>query len=48
MTHEFHSHGGRLPESREALNRIAAAIRWAAGEAGGFPPIGGTEVDALR
>lgn len=47
MTHEFHSHGGRLPESRAALDRIAAAIRWASVEAGGFPPMGTTEVDAL-
>lgn len=33
MTHEFHAHGQELPESREALDRIGAAIRWATGPA---------------
>lgn len=50
MTHEFHAHGRDLPDSRDALDRIGAAIRWAAEPAGaerGFPPILQTELDSL-
>lgn len=48
MTHEFQSHGRELPESREALERLAEAIRWAVapGEAE-FPALPRTELDAL-
>ncbi len=50
MTHEFHAHGHTHPDSREALDRLAAAIRWATeppGTAGSFPAIPQTEVDGL-
>ncbi|HYD66521.1 alpha/beta hydrolase [Azospirillum sp.] len=47
MTHEFHAHGQTLPDSREALERIGAAIRWATEGAGAFPAIRQTEVDSL-
>lgn len=52
MTHEFHAHGQELPESRDALDRIGAAIRWATeaeAEAGPWPvsPTGRIEVDTL-
>lgn len=48
MNHEFHAYGDTLPQSREALERIRAAIAWAtANGAGAFPPTVHTEVDAL-
>ncbi|MDQ2103604.1 alpha/beta hydrolase [Azospirillum isscasi] len=50
MTHEFQAHGEELPESREALGRLADAIRWAVAPEGGrsgFPPTHRTEVDSL-
>lgn len=48
MTHEFQAHGKELPESREALERIAEAIRWATAPAGAqyaFPSNPRIEVD---
>jgi epsilon-lactone hydrolase len=49
MNHEFHAYGDDLPESREALARIGAAIAWATGanRTGDFPPWRQTEVDCL-
>jgi len=48
MTHEFQAHGQELAESRDALDRIADAIRWATGPGGGhFPATRQTEVDSL-
>ncbi|MBP2229348.1 acetyl esterase/lipase [Azospirillum agricola] len=49
MTHEFQAHGQELRESREALERLGEAIRWALAPDGvGFPAMSGTELDALR
>lgn len=47
MNHEFHAYGSHLPESREALARIRAAIFWAQGKADDFSAGARTEVDAL-
>ena len=50
MTHEFQAHGKELPESREALERLGEAIRWATEPAGGkraFPFTSRAEADSL-
>lgn len=48
MTHEFHAYADTLPESRDALDRIAAAIHWAQGmNPGDFPSIDATELAHL-
>lgn len=49
MNHEFHAYGQDLPESAEALERIASAMAWSARPAkpGIFPASAGTEVDTL-
>lgn len=49
MNHEFHAYGDDLPESREALARIGAAIGWATGHPSdaGFRRSAQCEVDRL-
>ncbi|HYD93778.1 MAG TPA: alpha/beta hydrolase [Noviherbaspirillum sp.] len=48
MTHEFHAYGDDLPESRQAIERIQAAISWATKEGRpDFPASSQTEVDCL-
>ena len=50
MTHEFHGYGDMLPESRQALNRLKAAMAWARGDtaSNSFPPGAQTEVEGLE
>ena len=48
MTHEFHAYGDTLPQSRQAINSIRAAIAWAtANEGHAFPTSLQTVVDSL-
>jgi len=48
MTHEFQAYGDLLPQSRQAIECLRAALAWAAGEATpAFPPDAPTVVDRL-
>lgn len=49
MTHEFQAYGRLLPESRDAMERLGAAVAWAASGASIEPPPSGdcTELDTL-
>lgn len=49
MNHEFHAYGDELPESAEALERVAQAIEWGTLPAGDgvFPASACSEVDTL-
>ena len=49
MTHEFHAYGHTLPQSRQAIDLLRAAMAWAT-DAGGsnFTSCAQTEIDALR
>ncbi|QTD46257.1 alpha/beta hydrolase [Ottowia testudinis] len=45
MTHEFHAYGDDLPESKEAIERLKAAIAWSQGHANSsLEPIAVTEL----
>ena len=49
MTHEFQAYGDLLPQSRQAIECLRAALAWAAGEATpAFPPDAPTVIDRLR
>ncbi|WP_374352628.1 alpha/beta hydrolase [Chitinimonas sp.] len=48
MMHEFQSYGDYLPESREALQRLAEAIDWATGKVADFAGASWTECDHWR
>lgn len=50
MTHEFHAYGDMLPQSREAIDRLRAAMDWAT-QGGGVAPFSTTaqtEVDSIE
>lgn len=49
MTHEFHAYGHTLPQSRQAIDLLRAAMAWATGAGGSnFASCAQTEIDALR
>lgn len=48
MTHEFHAYGHTLPQARQAIDEIRAAIAWAtSAERPPFPATDCTEIDGL-
>lgn len=49
MTHEFHAYGHTLPQSRQAIDLLRAAMAWATGAGGSnYASCAQTEIDALR